>query len=744
MPEAAPTMTMGLSRRGFLKAGALAGGGLMLEATLPAQLFGATYPAATGAKLTTYVSITPDNLITIVSKNPEIGQGISTSLPMLIAEELDADWNRLKVVQADGNQALYGGQMAGGSTSVPMNYTPMRQTGAAARDMLLRAAAAEWNVPVGELTTAKAVITHAPSKRSAPYGQFAARGATLPAPDPAQLKLKDPKQFTLVGTSAPSKFAPRIVKGEPIFGVDTRLPGMLYAFYQRSPVIGAKLKSADLSDVLKRPGVRHAFTVTGNGNPNELVDGVAIVATHWWLAYDARNALKAEWDESTGAGHSSEAYATKAAELLPLAPVTVLRKEGDFAAAKTAAAKKVSATYSYPFVTHMPMEPQNCTALYEDGKLTFWAPTQLPGPGLDATSKTLGIDPKNITLHITRMGGGFGRRLVNDTMVQAAAIAKQVPGTPVQMIVSREEDTTHGFYRPGGWHSYEALLDAGGKVTGFSNHFVGFTTDGKPVRAGGMNSAEFPAGLVDNLLLGQSGINTMITTGPMRAPFSNAIAFASQSFLDEVALASGRDLPGLLLELLGPARELAGPAPGRPGLNTGRARRVIEKVVAMSNWKALRSKARPKTKGGAKTGYGFAFYYSHAGYFAEVVEVRVAGDEVTVPRVWAAGDVGRQIIHPSSALNQVHGSIIDGIGQALAQAMTFVDGKAQQSNFHDHPVARHSLSPKIAVEFVLSDFNPTGLGEPALPPVIPALTNAIFDAVGKRVRSLPIELSKIA
>lgn len=458
MPETAI-----LSRRGFLKASALAGGGLMLEATIPAHLFGATYPAATGAKLTTYVSIATDGLITIVSKNPEIGQGISTSLPMLIAEELDADWDTVRIVQADGNQALYGGQMAGGSTSVPMNYTPMRQTGAAARDMLLRAAAAEWNVPVGELTTAKAVITHAPSKRSASYGQFAARAAALPAPDPAQLKLKDPSQFKLVGTSARGKFAPRIVKGEPIFGVDTRLPGMLYAFYQRSPVIGAKLKSADLSEVLGRPGVKHAFTVSGNGNPNELVDGVAIIATHWWLAYDARNALKAEWDDAYGAGHSSEAYARKAAELLPAAPATVLRKEGDFAAARIAAAKKVTATYAYPFVTHMPMEPQNCTALYEDGKLTFWAPTQLPGPGLDATAKVLGIDPKAITLHITRMGGGFGRRLINDTMVQAAAIAKQVPGVPVQMIASREEDTTHGFYRPGGWHSYEALLDAGGK-----------------------------------------------------------------------------------------------------------------------------------------------------------------------------------------------------------------------------------------------------------------------------------------
>jgi isoquinoline 1-oxidoreductase beta subunit len=721
-----------LSRRGFLTVSALAGGGLVLEAAFPSALLGA---APIGAQLGAFISIGADNAITIMSKNPEVGQGISTSLPMLIAEELDVDWAAVTVRQADADTARYGMQVAGGSMSVPTNWLPMRQAGAAARDLIVRAAAAEWAVPVAELTTAKGVVSHAQSSRSAPYGTFAAKAALLTPTEPAKLKLKEPKQFTLIGTSAPSKFAPGIVKGEPIYGVDTRLPGMLYAFYQRGPVIGAKLKSADLAEVLKRSGVRQAFTIQGNGDPTELVDGVAIVATHWWLAYDARNALKTEWDDAYGTGHSSTLYTAKAATLLDQPPTQVIRKDGDLAAVRAGAAKRVSAHYAYPFVNHMPMEPQNCTALFADGKLTLWAPSQVPAPGVASVAKVLGIPANAITCHLTRMGGGFGRRLVNDTMVQAAAIAQRMPGTPVQMIVSREEDTAHGFYRPGGWHAYEALLDPAGKVIGFSNHLVGFSTGGKTVRSGALGAMEFPAGLVDNLVLGQTNIETMIPTGPMRAPFSNAIAFASQSFLDEVARAGNRDLPTLLLELLGAPRVLPGAQPGRAGLNTGRARGVIEKVVAMSDWKR---RSAAKKKG---TGFGLAFYYSHQGYFAEVVEVKVTGNEIAVPRVWAAGDVGRHIINPSGALNQVRGSIIDGLGQALGQAMTFVDGKAEQSNFHDHPVARHTLSPQIEVEFLTPDYAPTGLGEPALPPVIPALTNAIFAATGKRVRSLPIDLS---
>jgi isoquinoline 1-oxidoreductase subunit beta len=726
---------LSLDRRTFFKVSALAGGGLALHAAIPAPLLAADKAAPAAATLNAFVSIAPDGLITIMSKNPEIGQGISTSLPMLIAEELDADWDRLEVEQAGANTALYGFQMAGGSTAIPMNWLPMRQTGAAARDLIVRAAAAEWGVPASELSTAKGTVSHAPSKRSAHYGTFAAKAAALTPTEPGKLTLKDPSRFTLIGTNPAPKFPPRIVRGEPIYGIDTRLPGMLYAYYERSPAIGAKLKSADLSEVLKRPGVRHAFTVTGNGNPTELVDGVAIVATNWWLAHEARHAIKAEWDEGFAKEHTSEVYAARAAALLDQPPAEVLRNDGDLAAARTGAAKRVTAHYHYPFVNHMPMEPQNCTALFEDGKLTLWAPTQLPQPGIELAARVTGIEPAAVTLHMTRIGGGFGRRLVNDTLAQAAAIARQVPGTPVQLILSREADTMHGFYRPGGWHAYEALLDEHGKLIGFSNHLVGFATGGRPVRGQSLNAQEFPAGLVDNLLIGQTNIDTMITTGPLRAPFSNAVAFASQSFLDEVALAAGRDLPGLLLDLLAKPREIASARPDRAGFKTERAKGVVEKVMAMSGWNDRKS--------GDGTGFGFGFYYSHQGYFAEVVEVRVEGTEVNVPRVWVAGDVGSHIVNPSGALNQVRGSVIDGIGQALAQAVTFVDGKAQQTNFHDHPVARHTLAPEIAVEFVITDNPPTGLGEPAMPPVLPALTNAIHAATGKRARSLPVDLGAV-
>jgi isoquinoline 1-oxidoreductase beta subunit len=722
-----------MNRRSFLRVSALAGGGLALNAMIPGELFAAEEVPA-GAMLNAFVSIATDGTITITSKVPEIGQGISTSLPMIVADELDADWSKVVVKQGMANQALYGNQMAGGSMSTPTNWMPMRQFGALARDLIVRAAAAEWNVPAGELTTSNGVVTHKASGRSGGYGSFAAKAATLTPLEASAVKLKDPSQFTIIGTPKGGAFSGRIVRGEPIYGIDTRVPGMLYAVFDRSPVLGARLRSADVSEVLKQPGVKHAFEIKGNGKPAELSDGVAIIATHWWLANDARKALKADWDETPGKNNTSTVYTATAATLLGKPPAKEIRKDGDVAAARQKAAKRVTARYAYPFLHHVPMEPQNCTALFQDGKLTMWAPTQLPGPGITSISQVLGIDQKNITVYLTRVGGGFGRRLTNDFMVQSAAIAKQVPGTPVQMIMSREEDTAHGFYRPGGFHAFEASLDDKGKVIGFSNHLVGYSTGGNAVRGGEMGSAEFPAGLVENLLLGQTNMETVIPTGPLRAPFSNASAFANQSFLDEVARAGKRDLPTLLIEMLGEPRELPGPR-GRPGLNTGRARAVIEKVVAMSNWNAKRPKG---------TGKGLAFYFSHMGYFAEVVEVRMVKGEITIPQVWAAGDVGRHIINPSGALNQVRGSIIDGIGQTLGQAMTFVDGKAEQSNFHNFPVARHTMAPQIHVEFVLSDNNPTGLGEPALPPLPPALANAVFDATGKRVRSLPIDLKAIA
>lgn len=722
-----------LNRRNFIKVSALAGGGFALEAMFPTGVLAAA-EGGSPATLNAFVSVAGDGIVTIIAKNPEVGQGVITSLPMIIADELDADWSKVRIEQGDFNPA-YGPQMAGGSMSIPVNWMPMRQAGATARDLLVRAAAAEWGVSPGEIGTSNSVLTHKPTGRSASYGSFASKAAKLAPAAPDTLRLKDPSQFTIIGQSKTGVFSDRIVRGEPIYALDTRLPDMLFAVYERSSVLGARLKRADVGEVLKQPGVRHAFAIEGNGNPAELMDGVAIVATHWWLAHDARRALKAEWDELPGQGHSTTRYETEARQLLALAPAKDLRRDGDLAAARRKAAKRITAEYSYPFLHHVPMEPQNCTALFKDGKLTFWASTQLPQPGVEAVARICGIDQSNITCHLQRMGGGFGRRLINDSMIQTAAIAMRLPGTPVQMIMSREEDNLHGFYRPGGWHGFEALIDEKGALIGFSNHMVGYSTGGKPVRSGEMSAGEFPAGLVDNLLLGQTNIETMIPTGPLRAPFSNAIAFASQSFLDEVAHAGGRDLPSLLIELLGSPRVIPSMRPGRPGLDTARARAVIEKAVAMADWGAKRARG---------TGKGLGFYYSHLGYFAEVVEVHWKKGELTVPQVWVAGDVGKHIVNPSGALNQVRGSVIDGIGQALAQAMTFVDGKAQQRNFDSFPVARHPITPRIDVEFLLSDNPPTGLGEPALPPAIPALTNAIFDATRKRVRSLPIDMKAIA
>lgn len=723
-----------LDRRALLKVSALAGGGLALDVSIPFQAAQGT--TAAPKLLNAFVGIGADDRVTIISKNPEIGQGIKTMLPMLIAEELDVAWKQVDVRQADANAKLYGIQFAGGSMATPMNWMPMRQTGAAARAMLVEAAAQLWSVPADTLKTSAGKVIDPASNRSIAYGKLAERAAGLTPPDPAKVKLKDPKDFTIIGKAKGGVDSHRIVRGEPIFGVDTQLPGMLYAAYERAPVHGARLVSANVDAVLKQPGIKHAFVLKGSDDPTALLDGVAILATNWWLANKAREALQVQWDNGDWAQHGSESYASQAAALLDKGPADVVKAEGDAPAAITGAAKQVAADYAYPFVAHVPMEPQNCTARYSaDGKLEIWAPTQLPQSGIDTVSKTLGIAPENITLHITRMGGGFGRRLMNDFMVQASAIAKQVPGTPVQLIWSREDDIRSDFYRPAGWHRLRAGLDASGKLIAYDNHIVTFSRKGKLAQSAGMNGSEFPAGLIQNFRIGQSMMETAVPTGPLRAPSSNALAYVNQCFLDEVAQASGTDLPTLMYQILGEARQLPGTAGGlggpRPGFHTGRARGAIEKAIAMSGG------LKPSAPG---RGRGLGFYFSHMGYFAEVVEASVGEDgEVTPHKVWVAGDVGSHIINPAGAFNQVQGSVIDGLGQALALAVTLKDGATVQSNFHEYELPRMPVTPEIVVEFIPTDFPPTGLGEPALPPVVPALINAIHAATGKRVRSLPID-----
>jgi isoquinoline 1-oxidoreductase beta subunit len=728
---------MTLSRRSLLKAGALAGGGLVLTASLPMVAKAATSTGASPATLNAYVSIAADNTITIVGKNPEIGQGIKTMLPMLIADELDADWDQVRITQADFDPQKYGFQFAGGSFATPMNWLPMRQVGAAARQMLLGAAAAKWGVPVASLKTDKGRIVDS-SGRSLTYGEVAADAVSQPVPDLNTVALKDPKDFHIIGRAIGGIDSPRIVRGEPIFGVDTQLPGMKYAAFERAPTFGAKLVSADLEAARAVPGVEDVIVMRGGDNPELLVDGVAIIAGNWWIAKEARKKLAIEWDNGEWASHSSAGYDARAKELLAGQPATEIGKTGDVETAFASAAKVLEADYYYPFLAHVAMEPMNCTALaHEDGRIELWAPTQNPTAGAQGIAQQLGIGQDKLTIHITRMGGGFGRRLTNDFMVQSAAIAAAKPGVPIQLIWSREDDLRSDFYRPAGWHRMRAALDADGKLVGMDNHFVTFSKSGRVPMEASMTADEFPARFVDNVRLGQSTIETRVPTGPLRAPRSNALSFAYQGFLDEIAVAQGRDLPALMLELLGdrePFPGTNGPFGAQPGFSPPRAKAVIEKVVAMSDFRGAPHEGRAK---------GFGFYYSHLGYFAEVVEASLDRGQVVVHNVWTAGDVGSHVINPFGALNQVEGSIIDGLGQAVALAVEIENGGARPGNFHEYELPRMPVTPKITVEFVKSDNPPTGMGEPALPPVIPALTNALFALTGKRVRSLPIDTAAL-
>lgn len=735
MPELAQTAT--LSRRSLLKAGALAGGGLFISATLPG-IAKAAAGAAAPAELNAYVSIASDGLVTIVGKNPEIGQGIKTMLPMLIAEELDADWDKVKIVQGD-LEPRYAPQFAGGSFATPMNWMPMRQVGAAARQMLLQAAGEKLGVAPGSLTTGKGVITDPASGKTLTYGEVAATAASVPVPALDKVPLKKDEDFTIIGRAIGGIDSPKVVKGEPIFGLDTQLEGMRYAAFERAPVFGATLVSADLDAVKALPGIEDAFIVRGDNKADGVVDGVAIIASNWWLANQARAKLGAKWDTGQWAGHSTEGYARKAGELLAGTPKETIKDEGDVEGTFAGAAKTLEADYSYPFLAHAPMEPQNCTALFKDGALEMWAPTQNPQPGAAGAAKAAGIAPEKVKVHITRMGGGFGRRLTNDFMYQAAAIAAKKPGVPIQLIWSREDDMRSDFYRPAGWHRMRAALDAGGKLVGMDNHFVTFEAGGKIPMEASMTPEEFPAKYLPNVRLGVSAMETRMPTGPLRAPRSNALAYVYQSFLDEVAQAQGSDLPHLILQLVDGQRkeqDTRGPFGVQPGFDPSRVAGVVRKAMEMSDWPAGAGEGRGK---------GFGFYFSHLGYFAEVVEASVSKNGIVTPHhVWVAGDVGRHVINPFGALNQVQGSVIDGIGQASQLAVELVDGAVKQSNFHDYPLPRMPVTPTIDVEWVKSDNEPTGLGEPALPPVIPALTNAIFAATGKRVRSLPIDRKLLA
>ena len=729
------------SRRAFLKASATVGGGILLEWSLPARGIAAENNQASpaGSELNAYIRIAPDGLVTIVSKNPEIGQGIKTMLPMLIAEELDVDWKNVRTEQAINDPAKYGRQFAGGSRATPLHWEPLRRVGAAGRQMLVSAAAQTWGVPASECSTTAGAVHHASSGRTLGYGALAARAATLPVPELQSVALKDPKEFRIIGRSQRGVDSPLVVTGKPLFGIDVQVPGMRHAVFVKSPVFGGTVASANLDIVKALPGVSHAFVVNGGDVFDGLTSGVAVVADSWWAAHKARNKLEVKWNEGPTASQGTVAFARQAAELAQQSPQIAVFSEGDVVAGLAGAARIVEATYSYPFLAHATLEPQNCTASVRDGKAEIWAPTQNPDSGAKIVAKTLGLAESDVTVHMVRCGGGFGRRLMNDYMVEAAWISKQI-GAPVKLLWDRGDDLRHDFYRPAGFHFFRAGLDRAGSVVAFRDHFVSFGSAGKFASSAALQPVEFPARFVANVELGASLIPLGVPTGPLRAPGSNALAFAFQSFIDELAHAAGRDPVQYRLDLLGAPRRLPsppGPSGPMPDFDTGRMRGVLESVADRSGWGK-----RSLPKG---SGLGVAFYYSHLGYFAEVVQATVGpGRSVRVDKVWVSGDVGSQIINPTGAENQVQGAALDGIGAALHQAITIDRGRVTQRNFDDYRLLRIDEAPPVDVHFVITDNPPTGLGEPALPPVVPALCNAIFAATGKRLRHLPIDSSQLA
>jgi len=767
--------TMTLNRRSFLRFSALTGGGLLISAYLdPIDLLAQGGGQAAAPRPDLFIKIAADGIVTITAKNPEIGQGVKTMLPMLIAEELDVDWKDVRVTQADFDPTKYQGQQAGGSTATPGNFMSMRNVGAAARATLVAAAAEQLGAPAGELTTASGTVWHRASNRSVGYGALAAKAATMPAPDMASIKLKDPADFKIIGKPITGVDNDALVTGKPLFGMDVKVPNMLYAVYERCPVFGGKAKSANLDAIKKLPGIKHAFILDeqfapanpgrgGGGAPaaapaappaaplsdnrtRDVYSGVAIVADSWWYAESARKQLKVEWDLGLNATQSSASYDAKAKELSTQAPQRQVGSVGDVDAAFTAAAtngKVVEAAYYYPFLNHVPMEPPNATAHLANGKLELWAGTQTPQGALGIAARVAGVTNADVTFHMPRMGGSFGRRLYNDYIGDAVAIAKTV-GQPVQLRMSREDDLRNDTFRCAAYHYFKGAVDNAGNITAWRDHFVTFDNGGN------LNAAEFPARFVPNTQIVASSIPKAIPTGAHRAPNSNALAFVMHGFIDELAHAAGKDQVAFRLALLAktpvqpPVDPAAAGRQGGPGGGGGgavpgvgvpdRMRGVLELVAEKSGWGK-----RTLPRG---TGMGVGFYFSHAGYFAEVAEVSVdANKRIKVNKVWIAGDIGRQIVNPINAEAQCASCVIDGLNQ-LMNEITIESGRVVQSNFGDYPLVRmRNAPPVVEVHWKLSDNNPTGLGEPAMPPIIPAVVNAIFAASGVRVRTLPLQKS---
>lgn len=696
------------SRREFLKISSLASGGLLLgfswfsaEAKAPAIVDGAGLAANAG--FNSYLSIATDGTITILSPNPELGQNIMTSFPMIVAEELDADWTKVKVVQAALDTKNFDRQVTGGSGAVPHSWKLLRNAGATARQMLMQAAAQQWRVPAEECTADNGFIIHSKSGRKLSYGELAEEASKIPVP--TDVKLKDRKDFKLIGKEIKNVANKDIVTGKSLFGLDFHREGMLYAMLQRPPAFGTKIKSVDDAAAKAMPGIVDVVTFKNN---------VAVVGKSTWEVMKARKVLKIEY-EKDGNIESTADHDKIFKTLLDTGTTTVRRKDGDTDAAFNNAAKVVKSEYQCPFLSHSPMEPMNFFAHVREDGAELVGPTQTPASARQATSKLLDIPEEKISLQITRLGGGFGRRLKTDYVTEAAELSSLIKA-PVKVIWTREDDMTGGSYRPAVRYRFEAALDAKGNMTGYRLRGVGINS-GNPTR-----EDNFPSGAIDNLLIDTVEHESPITTGAWRAPITNFLAFAEQSFFDEVAHAAGKDPVQFRLDLLQKAKTTP----------VGDVKYDVDRMIAVTKL------AAEKSGWGTKKGVsqGFSVYFSHRSYVAQVGEVVMKAGKPVIKKIYAASDCG-QVVNLSGARQQVMGGIVDGLGHAMYSKLSFKEGVPVQKNFDTYRLIRMKEIPEIEVHFVDNGIDPTGLGEPALPPTGGAVANAIFAATGKRVKNQP-------
>ncbi len=702
-----------ISRRQFLAGSAVVGAGLVIGFYLPHHGLSGHEEARFAPNA--YLHIDPDGKVTVVVARSEMGQGVRTSLPMILAEELDADWSQIVIEQA-GASTLFGDQTTGGSASVRTTWDPMRQAGAAAREMLITAAAQQWDVNPAECKTEKGSVLHAGSNRRAGYGELVERAAKLPVLK--QPVLKDMRDFKLIGTPVPRIDTPSKTNGSAEFGIDFQTEGMKRAVLARCPTIGGKVTSFDDAEARKVPGVTHVVKVSDSA--------VAVVADSVWSAMQGRKALKVTWDD----GPNKELNTAAIFESLRNAPVdkaALLYKAGDVTGVK---GRSMEATYETPLLAHAPMEPGNCFAHYLGKSCELWAPTQVPQDVRDSVAAAVGLKPENVRVNVTLLGGGFGRRLEHDYGVEAALVSKAIDG-PVQVLWTRDDDMRLSTYRPPSLHRLSAVVDGRGLPSAFSHRLISPTISGQKglaVDAGVDPDLKDEASflyLIPNIKVDYVSPSTPVPLGWLRSVYAAQVAFASESFIDELAIAAGQDPLAYRLRLLDEDKEITF---FDTKWRTDRLRGVLKLVAEKSGWDKPLAAGRHR---------GIAAFGCFGTYAAEVVEIRMQDGEPRVERVVAAVDCG-QVVNPNILEQQIHSAIIFGLSAALRGEITIEHGQVQQANFDTFSIVRMNELPVIETFAVESHEPPTGIGEPPVPPLAPALCNAIYAATKKRIRTLPI------